>query len=242
MIKIAICDNDIALTSLIERLLYKVAQKMSIAIDVDIFFDGITLRKSMEQENSYDLIYLDIEMEKLDGIETARQIREKDYMVLIIYVSSYEEYLKELFEVEPFRFLSKPIDEKLFYKYFQSAYERIEKEQEYFEVKFKNEIVHVPIKNIVYFESEKRYVHVITDNKKYTLYGKLKEIESQMKNRKFIFIRIHQSYLVNYKYIKRINLLSVILHNGMELRISEDRVKEVRKKFCEIAKGNMSNV
>lgn len=216
MIKIAICDNDVALTSLIECLLYKIAQKMSIAIDVDIFFDGITLRKSMEQENSYDLIYLDIEMEKLDGIETARQIREKDYMVLIIYVSSYEEYLKELFEVEPFRFLSKPIDEKLFYKYFQSAYERIEKEQEYFEVKFNNEIVHVPIKNIVYFESEKRYVHVITDKRKYTLYGKLKEIESQMKNRKFVFIRIHQSYLVNYKYIKRINLLSVVLHNGME--------------------------
>ena len=242
MIKIAICDNDVALTSLIECLLYKIAQKMSIAIDVDIFFDGITLRKSMEQENSYDLIYLDIEMEKLDGIETARQIREKDYMVLIIYVSSYEEYLKELFEVEPFRFLSKPIDEKLFYKYFQSAYERIEKEQEYFEVKFNNEIVHVPIKNIVYFESEKRYVHVITDKRKYTLYGKLKEIESQMKNRKFVFIRIHQSYLVNYKYIKRINLLSVVLHNGIELRISEDRVKDVRKKFCEIAKGNMSDV
>lgn len=177
-----------------------------------------------------------------NSIETARQIREKDYMVLIIYVSSYEEYLKELFEVEPFRFLSKPIDEKLFYKYFQSAYERIEKEQEYFEVKFNNEIVHVPIKNIVYFESEKRYVHVITDKRKYTLYGKLKEIESQMKNRKFVFIRIHQSYLVNYKYIKRINLLSVVLHNGMELRISEDRVKDVRKKFCEIAKGNMSDV
>ena len=63
-----------------------------------------------------------------------------------------------------------------------------------------------------------------------------------MKNRKFVFIRIHQSDLVNYKYIKRINLLSVVLHNGMELRISEDRVKDVRKKFCEIAKGNMSDV
>lgn len=85
-------------------------------------------------------------------------------------------------------------------------------------------------------------MHVITDKRKYTLYGKLKEIESQMKNRKFVFIRIHQSYLVNYKYIKRINLLSVVLHNGMELRISEDRVKDVRKKFCEIAKGNMSDV
>ena len=85
-------------------------------------------------------------------------------------------------------------------------------------------------------------MHVITDKRKYTLYGKLKEIELQMKNRKFVFIRIHQSYLVNYKYIKRINLLSVVLHNGMELRISEDRVKDVRKKFCEIAKGNMSDV
>lgn len=242
MVKIAICDNDIVLTSLVENLLYESAQKINIPIEIDIFFDGVTLKASMDQGTNYDLIYLDIEMEKLDGIKTARYIRKKNCTVLIIYISSYEKYLKELFEVEPFRFISKPIDTMIFFKYFCSAYERIESGQEQFEIKFKNEIEHVPVKEIVYFESEKRYVHVITDKEKYTFYGRLKEVEKRVNSGKFLFIRIHQSYLVNYKYIKKITLLSVELYNGIKLRISEDRVKEVRKKFFEIAKGSIADV
>lgn len=88
MVKIAICDNDIVLTSLVENLLYESAQKINIPIEIDIFFDGVTLKASMDQGTNYDLIYLDIEMEKLDGIKTARYIRKKNCTVLIIYISS----------------------------------------------------------------------------------------------------------------------------------------------------------
>ena len=242
MVKIAICDNDVASTSLIENLLYEAARGINIPIEVDIFFDGLTLKAGMDQGNNYDLIYLDIEMEKLNGIKTAQYIREKKHTVLIIYISSYEKYLKELFEVESFRFIAKPINHTVFFKYFYSAYERIESGQEQFEIKFKNEIEHIPVKEIVYFESEKRYVHVVTENGKYTFYGKLKEVEKQVSSGKYLFIRIHQSYLVNYKYIKKITFLAVELYNGIKLPISEERLKEVRKRFCEIAKGSFADV
>lgn len=95
MVKIAICDNDVASTSLIENLLYEAARGINIPIEVDIFFDGLTLKAGMDQGNNYDLIYLDIEMEKLNGIKTAQYIREKKHTVLIIYISSYEKYLKD---------------------------------------------------------------------------------------------------------------------------------------------------
>ena len=62
----------------------------------------------------YSLIFLDIEMELVDGISAARLIRETDRSVLFIYISGYDSYLKELFEVEPFRFLSKPLEKELF--------------------------------------------------------------------------------------------------------------------------------
>lgn len=239
MIKIAICDNDITITSLIEKNIYNIAKENGYAVEIDVFFDGAQLTKIVKYGTNYDLIYLDIEMNDLNGIDAAHIMREMDCNALIIYISSHEEYMRELFEVEPFRFINKPINIELFKIYFVSACERIEKEQEYFQLKFKNNIEHVSVKEIIYFESEKRYIHIITSKRDYTFYGKMIEIEKSMKKSKYTFIRIHQSYLVNYRHIIKIKLQTVYLDNGQELHISEERQREVRKRFCEIAGGNL---
>lgn len=128
MIKIAVCDNDINITTFIEENIYKIAKEKSYAVGIDIFFDGVQLTKRVEGGTNYDLIYLDIEMNDLSGIDAGHIMRKMDCTALIIYISSYEEYLRELFEVEPFRFLDKPIDDTLFKAYFISACKRIERE------------------------------------------------------------------------------------------------------------------
>ncbi len=81
--------------------------------------------KSIQSGERYGLIFIDIEMEQIDGISAARKIRETDHSVLFIYISGYDKYLKELFEVEPFRFLSKPLDKEKFRRYFKEACHRI---------------------------------------------------------------------------------------------------------------------
>lgn len=235
--KVAICDDDIMMTSIIEEMLVEIEKKEKIKIDIDVFFDGKNLITAFEQGIEYQIIYLDIEMKDLDGIQTARYIRKIDVNTLIIYMSGYEEYLKELFEVEPFRFLSKPIEKEKFEKYFKDAYRRLQLDKEILMIHFKNDFFRVSIGKIIYFESNKRYIYVIMENRKYMFYGKLNDVEKQMEKSGNVFLRIHQSYLVNYKFVERINSTNVRMYNGKELPVSEDRQKALKEKLCELMGG-----
>ena len=88
MIRIAICDDDKTMTTIIEEMLYKISKEQSLKIECEIFFDGSTLVEHICQGTYYDLIYLDIEMKNVNGISAAEVIREMDIPALIIYVSN----------------------------------------------------------------------------------------------------------------------------------------------------------
>lgn len=121
MLRIAVCDDDLKFTGDFETLVLQESRNMGIRVETDVFSDGDTLVKSILSGERYNLIFLDIEMKQVDGISAARCIREIDRSVLLIYISGYDQYLKELFEVEPFRFLSKPVNDNKFCRYFREA-------------------------------------------------------------------------------------------------------------------------
>ena len=243
MIKIAICDDDVKLSGKIETLLNGECLARGIRPEIDVFYDGSPLARSIIKGDRYNIIFLDIEMKELDGITTARMIRTIDKDSLIIYVSNYESYLKELFEVEPFRFLSKPIDEKIFKKYFSQALTRIDKAEGYFQYTYNRKVKKTSIGNIVYFESKNRVITIhLNDGTSDVFYGKLNDIQKELESSSQYFFRIHQSYLVNYKYVCRMNYSSMTINYGNNefcLKISENRQKEVRRKIVEmIGDGN----
>ncbi|MDE7252728.1 MAG: LytTR family DNA-binding domain-containing protein [Acetatifactor sp.] len=242
MINIAICDDDEVMTSLIEEMLYKIAEKQHINIDCAVFFDGSTLVENIRQGSYYDLIYLDIEMNKISGISAAELIRNMDIPALIVYVSGYEQHLKELFNTEPFRFLSKPINAETFHSVFIAAYKHIRQKAEYFSYTYNKNFIKVPLNQIYYFESRSRviYIHVVEiiklenteyDETEYRFYGKMNDVEKQLSESNVRFIRIHQSYLVNYDFIKSMNFTSVVMSDGTSLQISENRQKSVHAQF-----------
>lgn len=112
MINVAICDDDVAMTGIIENMIREVCKNNFISVDTDIFWDGKRLVQSVENNMYYDIIFLDIEMKGEDGITVARRIRTIDRNVLIIYVTSHDSYMLEAFSVRPFRFLLKPVGKK----------------------------------------------------------------------------------------------------------------------------------
>ena len=242
MIRIAICDDDILFAGNLETMVQKEAVKQGMNVETEVFSDGIDLKKSFNDVyDKFDLIYLDIEMKRMNGIEIARQIRRFDKSVLIIYISSHDQYLKELFEVEPFRFLSKPLDIGKFSQYFEDACIRFRENEQGFQFMFNKEFKKIQIKNIVYFESRNRVVHIFLKNgEEERFYGKLNEVEKEMEIKNKNFLRIHQSYLVNYDYVYSMNFASLVVEKNdeskIELQISEDRQKKVRRKLMEIAK------
>ena len=90
MIKVAICDDDIATTGKIEDMLCRIAKRNFIPIETEVFWEGEHLSEAVESMDNFDVIFLDIEMGQADGITVARKIRETDKNVLIIYVTSHE--------------------------------------------------------------------------------------------------------------------------------------------------------
>lgn len=239
MINIAVCDDEISMTTAIEEELYRNAKANGIHISVDVFFDGSTLENYIKTGHQFDIIYLDIEMKIKNGIDSAKEIRKIDSTVLLIYVSGYDSYIRDLFEVEPFRFISKPINRGIFSDYFKKACERVENKEQYFLYHFNKDVKKIFLKDILYFESQKRVIHIHTLYGVEKFYGKLNDIEKALQKNANSFVRIHQSFLVNYDYIARINFSRVYLSDGIELQISEDRQKEVRKQLCVLTGGDL---
>ncbi len=241
MLRIAICDDDSKFTRKLETLVLQESQKLGIRADTDVFSDGKTLLKSFQNGDHYELIFIDIEMEQVDGITAARRIREIDRTVLLVYVSGYDKYLKELFEVEPFRFLSKPLNHTQFDRYFKEACKRINETEVFYQFTFNKEIRKISVKDIVYFESNNRIVYIhLKDGTNEYFYGKLNNVEKELAASRQYFLRIHQSFLVNYDYIIKMNFFNITINYArkkMELKISEDRQKEVRRQLCKIAGG-----
>lgn len=230
MLSIAICDDEIMFATQIESLLLEISKKLLIEVSIEVYSDGAELWSDFLSGKKYDLIYLDIEMDSLNGIEVAKKIRESNINSLIIYISYYEKYCLDLFEVEPFRFIKKPVDENKFFEYFKKAYERIVSDNIFFEYNFNKVTKKIPTKNIMYFESSRRVISIYSKEGNDKFYGKLNNIEKQLDEGKIHFLRIHQSYLVNYRYIKNISFSKVVLLDGTELQISADRRKSIRKK------------
>lgn len=105
MLRIAVCDDDSRFCAKLEDMIMQEAMKTGFRVETETYSDGDTLVADIKKGYRYELIFLDIEMEKVNGIKAAHSIRAMNHSVLLIYVSGYEKYLKELFEVEPFRFL-----------------------------------------------------------------------------------------------------------------------------------------
>ena len=232
MINVAICDDDIATTGKIEEMLCRIAKKCFIPAETEVFWDGKDLADAVEGGSRYDIIFLDIEMEKEDGITAAQKIRKVDKNTLIIYVTSHESYMQESFIVRPFRFLLKPVNEMQMEACFGAACEEISSFDSYFRYSYQRINHKVPIRDILYFESKRRKVYIVTEKEVLELYGKLNDIEKSLKASKTAFLRVHQSFLVNYKHVDGLAYDFIIMDNGKKVSISEDRRRQISEQYC----------
>ncbi len=232
MLNIAICDDDVQTTGIMERMIQKVAKQNYVDIDIDVFWDGESLVDAIIKGSLFDIIFLDIEMNKEDGISAAKRIRVYDRNVLIIYVTSHESHMQESFQVRPFQFLVKPVSERQLDVCFKAAYEDINNCDYYFRYSYQRIFHKIPIRDILYFESNKRKIFIITDKEKHELYGKLNDIEKSLKGCKVSFLRVHQSFLVNYRHVNGLAYDFVTMDNGKMISISEDRRKIISEQYC----------
>ena len=185
MIRIAVCDDENVIVNQIEHIISEVCKRESIPVNIDVFYSGRELKRQVTSGTKYDIIFLDIQMKGGDGITAAENIRKVDDNVLLIYVSGYDKYMMELFRLDVFGFIKKPIDEEILTKTFLETYQRVCSKMVYFTFSYKHEEYKILCKEILYFESNARKVTIYTQNgEHYTFNGKLSEIEQKMSDRK----------------------------------------------------------
>jgi DNA-binding LytR/AlgR family response regulator len=235
MIRIGVCDDNKGVVSYIEELIFKIRLKENISVEVDGFYSGFALEKEILNGTEYDLLYLDIQMKNGDGITTAKNIRKMDENVLIIYISGYDKYFIELFRFDVFAFIKKPIKEDIFIRLFMEAIKKIASKNYYFTYHYRSQEYKIPFNNILFFESSGRKIIINLKNGEIeTFNGKLNEVENRISNGKINFLRIHQSFLVNYHLIKARSKSEVTMINGRKLLISEDRQKRVGQEYSKL--------
>lgn len=232
MIEIAICDDEIVITSKIENILEELSEEMGIKVEIDVFYDGKTLVNYIKDGKKYDLIYMDIEMREQDGISAASEIREIDKNVFLIYITSHESFAKDVFELNAYRFITKPIDLGIFRKYFEAVKDELTIRPQYFRYQYNKVVYRISLDEIIYFQSDRRGTYIITENGSKKCYGKLNDIECRLLQSNIVFFRIHQSFLVNPQYIIAYFYDSMELRDGTTLSISENRRKKVSELFC----------
>lgn len=231
MFRVAICDDEQSMCSRIERIILDYQKVNGEKIDISIFLTGEELCKYIKEGQAFDLIFLDIELNEINGIEVGRIIREeiKDEITQIVYISAKKDYAIELFENRPLNFLVKPISDEKIVKNLEITIELHKRGNLFFEFSRNAVFYKIPYKDIMYFASNDKKIRVITINEEYEYYGKLSDLEELTKDKDFILI--HKSYLVNYLYILEARYDELKLTNNEKLPISQAYRKEVRNKL-----------
>lgn len=224
-----ICDDDKAIRNQIYSYLEEFEVGNYCRFEIKTFSSAEEMLKSAFIDDC-ELLFLDIEMSGLNGIEVSHIFREqqgKDELQ-IIFISAYDQYMKEMFDVRPFNFLSKPIHREKFDDTIERFIKLHKKSSLIFTYKVGRELLRVPYKEILYFESSKRKVLLHTKEGVAEFYGKLDELMDDL--REHSFFRIHQSYLVNPIHIHNYSAHVIRLVNGIEIPISN----KYRKVFLEM--------
>lgn len=229
--RIAIVDDEKNILNLLYEKTRAVLAEEDETAEISLFSSGEELLTVYQkQEKPFDILLLDIQLDKLDGMKTAELIRAKDKDVLILFITSSAEYVFRGYEVKAFRYLMKTELAYGFSMVLRDTIKELKNENKpSFRFQFGAETIVLETERIYYFESIKRVVQIVLSDKTYKTYAKLADIEATLANQDFI--RCHQSFLVNAKKIEKLNGLQIVLKNGMEIPISKRYRKAVSEGY-----------
>ena len=238
MISITICDDEPGTCSDIENIILNYTHSHAIETVIEIFYSGETLYESMEKGYRTDLLFLDIQLFEMNGVEVGKKIREQlgNEKISIIYISSKETYAMSLFQVRPFDFLVKPIREEELFRVIGELRELLKERKKIFEYTDTKGIHKISYDKILYFYSLGKRVHIVTSEKEYEYRGKLKDVADVTEE---YFLLIHKSYLINMEHVEHYEYDNVVMKDKTRLSISKANRKKVRERLLQTEKKRL---
>lgn len=230
MFCIAICDDEPHFREQMKEMLLRYMQDSGVYYEIELFQSGTELIELGIELNRYKIIFLDINMDEMDGIQTAKRIREQNTELFLVFVTAFVNYSLEGYKVDAIRYLLKNhvnMQESIA-ECMDAIYKKINYEVTWKDFAFNEGQKRVSLDCLLYIESKlhKLEFHVMEDHMGiYTIYDTLDQMENYIRNKNFV--RLHQSFLINMKYIKRICRYEAVLYNGDSFTIPKARYKSV---------------
>lgn len=227
--RVLLCDDDKRDIDKLETLIDKYGAANNIQFKVDSYSAGEELLDDVIKGKSADILFLDINLEGMDGIEIAGKIREKYESVPIVFITAYINYALEGYKVRANRFLVKDDLENTFSECMDDICKEIIKKRKSMMFRCVDGDRRINLSDISLFETSGRQVVIHSGNNTFQMYEKLNSLEEKLTD--YGFIRIHRFYLVNIKYIANIHNYVLTLVDGRELPIPKGRYRGVRQKY-----------
>lgn len=232
MIQIAICDDEIGTCSEIENMILAFAKYHALQIDTEVFYSGESFYSEMKEKHDFDLVFLDIQLMEMDGVQIGKRIREElgNEKICIVYISSKESYAMSLFQVRPMDFLIKPIIEKDIHEILKKFLYLSEINRKIFSCSIGKGISRIHFDEILYFSCNGKKIEIHTLTKVQEFYGTMQEVQEQTDGNGFWVI--HKSYIVNSSF--------VVMYHYDSIQMTDGTILPISQRFRKIMKDNLT--
>lgn len=196
----------------------------------------------LAMRKQFDIVFLDIQMEGMNGIETAKRLRERQEDVILIFITGVKEYVFDALNLYAFQYLLKPLDEKKFAEVLKRAVKEVGKKNDKKWLFIKTRNLKLDQMDILYIESKAKKVEIHIAKAKNTIefYASMDELERQLGEE---FYRCHRAYIVNMAYITEYDSESITLTNGDRIYLTKKKYKEFVKAYMwHLQNGGVSSV
>lgn len=226
MYKIAVCDDEEAVAAQVKELI----TEWNPSVDVVCFSSGEEL---LENYQSYEAVFLDIDMAGMNGIETGKAIRKMDKDTKIVYLTAYRDYVSGAFGVHAFQYLLKPVNKKAIWNVLEEIFRYTKAAGKKIILDFHtvDGALCLPVESIYFFEYENRKIRIVTDEEQYYMADKIGNVAKRMAE--FGFSMPHQSFVVNMFHVKNVKNQQIFLDNGMEIPLSQKKQKIWKQELME---------
>ncbi len=225
MISIAVCDDDLLECCALAEKISTLLGFKQLEYDIRQYGSGEELMKA---PIAFDLIFLDIRMKTMNGLEVAEELRRRGKPFILVFVTLSEDYVYEAFDVEAFHYLLKPIDHEKLAKVMNSAMTKLNVRQDGFIIVHKNrQKIKVALEDIIYLEITGRVTKIHCQDYEVEYYEQISTLEQKLKGQDFF--RCHKSYLVHFKNVVSFDKHEIVLENGERVLMSKRRYQEFTK-------------
>ena len=229
-LNIAICDDEQNQIEYLKEILQTWLGRTRHIAEISAFPSAEAFLFEYSENQNFDVLLLDIEMSGMNGVELARKLRKQTDALQIIFVTGYDEYISDGYDVAALHYLMKPLKEEKLLAVLERAVKLIADREKTLLLNVTGSVVKCPLDQIVYIEAQQNYVVIHTQKENYRVKRTLSSVEEELGGG---FFRTGRSYIVGLRYVSKISKTEIIMDDGTAIPLGRGLFETANKAFIQ---------